>query len=514
MTILNSFAMFPPLPHWTDGASIGNLENSANWQEMSGLATPRLSVNAPYMWAISDSPANMICCVNKATAANTGVLTLTGATAMVDLEDMESAIVSGTAYLYGMDFGNNPNSANSRGTGIDIRIFRIVEPTITGSNQSTSNFIEINCAFPAVNAPTHKDCEASIVDDDGKIYIITKRDATQKVYSLAHQTSYSGTQALVYEGAMTSLPASRTVALTTTDCYAVDAAMSPNGRDILVKNYSNIYYFPRLVGETVIQALQKSLVVVPAYVGGGSTSPKASHPNAEPQGEGIAFDYEGKDFYSTSEYLSAEGSSATQYPMFKYTRLGKVPTTISFQDGVSPTAGYAGTLDTYIWDTSPTTNRGTETTFVVDTAVGVETDQRKGLLKFDISTIPVGSTVVGAYLDLWISAEGQGFKMHRMLISWDESSTYNSLSGGVDNDGVDAAVAIDAQNAINLDTIVSVTLKTNLALSTIQGWVNDPSTNYGWLLEQISSATGDGLQFDSRQSITASRRPKLTIRYV
>lgn len=70
---------------------------------------------------------------------------------MVDLEDITSCKISGVNYLYGMDMGNNPNTANSRGTGIDMRIFRIVEPTITGSNISTANFIEINCAFPGVN---------------------------------------------------------------------------------------------------------------------------------------------------------------------------------------------------------------------------------------------------------------------------------------------------------------------------------------------------------------------------
>lgn len=168
-----------------------------------------------------------------------------------------------------MDFGNNPNSVNSRGTGIDMRIFRIVEPTITGSNISTSSFIEINAAFPAGNPPTtSRDCESSFVDPvDGKLYIITKRDATQKVYSLSFANQVAGaTQTLVYEGTMTSLPASTTVALTTTPCYAVSACISKSGKEILVKNYSQIYYFPRVIGtDTIIQALQKALVPV-SYV--------------------------------------------------------------------------------------------------------------------------------------------------------------------------------------------------------------------------------------------------------
>lgn len=503
-------------PHWYDGVSQGNFETSANWQELSGGTTPFLAANANYSWICSDSPANMIAAVLNSNASNQGVLTLTGATAMVDLEDITSASIGGVNYLYGMDMGNNPNTADSRGAGIDLRIFRIVEPTITGSNQSTTNFIEINCAFPGVNGPTLRDCEASFVDPiDGKLYIITKRDATQRVYSLPHAASYTGTQTLTYECTMTSIAESRTTPLTTTPCYAVSACISPNGKEILVKNYMTLYYFPRNVAtQTVAQALQQSLVVVPAYPGGGTfPAPKTSHPNAEPQGEAVWYSPDGRDLYTCSEYLSTEGSSATTYPLFKYSRASAVPTTVSFQDGVAPTAGYAGTLDTYIWDTTPSTTYGTGVSMVVDTAVGVESDQRKALLKFDLSSIPTTATVIGAKLELYINTEGQGFKFHKMLVDWDESSTYTSLSGPIDNDGIKAAVAEDCRNGVNLDTVTG-TVRNNMRLSTVQDWITNPANNFGWVIEQVTSATGDGVQLDTRQSVTSTRRPKLTIRYI
>lgn len=500
------------VPYWYDGLSVGNLDSSTNWQEMSGLATPHLAANAPYLWVNSDSPANMIACVNKTTAANTGVLTLTGQTAMIDLEDVESALVGGTAYLYGMDYGNNGNAANSRGTGIDMRIFRIVEPTITGSNQATTNFIEINCAFPVVNAPALRDCEASIIDENGKIWIITKRNAVQLVYSLDHAATYTGTQTLVYEGIMTALPASTTIALTTTPCYAVDACMSPNGKEIFVKNYNNIYYFPRLTGETVMQALQKSLVLVDGYVGGGSNTPAKSAPNAEPQGEGVAFDYDGSGYYTSSEYVATEGSSPTSYPLFFYKRCPSVPITVSFQDGVSPTAGYTGTTTTYIQGTTPTTDHSAETTYVVDITVGTPLDDRKGLLKFDFSSLS-GVTVVGSNLTQFIEAEGQGWIAYRMLITWTGASTYTSLGGPINNDGVKAAVAQSWRNGINLDTIVNIAVKDNVPYTETQNMINSPSTNYGWLLVNLDAATGDGVQFSSKASVTPSRRPLFTIRY-
>lgn len=511
--MINPRKQYPLLPYWGNGVSLGNFDTSTNWQELSGITTPKLLANKDWYWINSDSPANMIGGVSISNPATKFVLTLTGATAMSDLEDITSATIQGVNYLFGMDCGNNPNSANSRGTGIDMRVFRIVEPTITGSDISTTNFIEINCAFPAVNGPTLRDVESSFVDPvDGKLYIITKRDAIQRIYSLAYQATYTGTQTLVYEGTMTSLPESRTQALTTTPCYAVSACISHDGKDILVKNYSGIYWFPRTVGtDTVIQALQKSLVAV-AYVGGGTfPSPKKSHPNAEPQGEGVCFDFEGVHYVTNSEYLASEGSTSTRYPLFKYERVSKSPTTVSFQDGVS---GYTGTVTTYIWGTNPTTNRSAETSFVVDVTAGNPTDDRRGLLKFDLSSIPTTARIISAKLEMYIVAEGQGWAAYKMLVPWTGSSTYNSLGGGADNDGTKARVAESWRNGVNLDTIVNVTVLDNVLVSDIQEMVSNPSTNYGWLFKNTDTATGDGVQFASKVATTVSQRPKLTIQYV
>lgn len=514
------------VPHWYDGIIVGNLDNSANWQEQSGLATPFNPSNTAYMWVLSDAPANMLAAVLASDASNQGVYTLASPPTYVDWEDVESTIVNGQPYLYVFDYGNNGNAADSRGTGIDMRIFRIKEPTITGSGGviSTSDYIAIDAAFPVTDGPTLRDCEASLVETSGKIWIITKRDATQRVYSLDHQETYTGTQTLVYEGTMTSLPASTTQPLGATNTYAVDAAISPDQTEILVKNYSNVYFFPRdPATQTIMQALQQSLVDVPAYVGGGYTSsaPKTSHPSQEPQGEGIAFSPDGRDWYSNSEYLASEGSTAARYPLYKYVRSPKVPTTVSFQDGVSPTAGYAGTSDTYIWDTNPTTNYGGDATIISDKAVGVETDQRKALLKFDLSagSIPTNAVVVGARVDLYIAQEGQGFTMHQMLVNWSESSTYNSLTGGVTPDDVEAAIPEDVRNGVNLDTIQSVTSRNNVyrpsyyLFPTVQGWVSGVLPNYGWIIIATDITGGDGQQHASSEAVTASQHPKLTLRY-
>jgi hypothetical protein len=228
----------------------------------------------------------------------------------------------------------------------------------------------------------------------------------------------------------------------------------------------------------------------------------------------LCFSKDGRDLYTNSEYLSGEGSTASRYPLFKYTRSSKIPTTVSFQDGVSPSVGYTGTLDTYIWGTTADTTRGTETTVVLDVTVGTPLDDRRALLKFDLSSIPTSATVIGAKLEFWIAAEGQGWAWYKMLAPWSESSTYNTMTGGVDNDGTEAASTPSVVNGVNLDTILSVTVRDNVLVSDVQGMVSNPSTNYGWLGKNLDTATGDGVQFDSRESITTTRRPKLTVRYI
>lgn len=506
------------VPYWFDGLSVGNFDNSTDWQELSGIASANLAGNENYLWIISDAPANMLAAILKSNASNQGVWTLQTPPTYVDWEDIDSATVAGVSYLYIFDFGNNGSGADSRGTGIDMRIFRAIEPTITGSNSqiTSGNYIQIDAAFPAGNPPVSRDTETAFVEwDTGKIWIIIKRDASQLVYSLPHAASYSGTQTLTYEGIMTAIPSSTTQPLGATLTYAVDGAMNPAGTEILIKNYDKLYYFPRnKATQTVMQALQQSLVEVPSYVGGGHDSPYKSHPNAEPQGEGITYTKDGRDLYSNSEYLSGEGSTAARYPLFKYTRATKVPTTTIFQDGLTVAgATYAGTSSTTIWDTNPNTNYGNDATNVLDKAIGVETDQRKTLLKFDLSAIPTTATVIGCKLESWIAAEGQGWTWYRMLVTWDESSTYNSLTGGVNDDGVEASTTESSRNGVNLDTILNVTVRDNLLVSDCQAMVSNPSTNYGWLGESTDITGGDGVQFDSEESVTAGRRPKLTIRW-
>jgi hypothetical protein len=500
------------LPYWYGGVSIGNAPTTSAWQELSGGDICRRPENLGYALLVSDGPANAINAIRLSDAAPMGTITVTGAPTTYlpsDWEELSSAKIDGVSIFCIGDYGDNPNTRSS------FNLIFFPEPVITGSNITVSSGVQVvNCVFPAANMPTHKDCEATIFDPvSKKVFILTKRDAVQKIYSLAYQASYTGQQTLTYEGTMWSLPSSTTVPLAATACYAVGACISSDGTEILVKNYSNVYRFARdRATQTVPQALASAGVLVPSYVGGGSNTPKKSHPNAEPQGETIFFSANSKDYYTASEYLTSEGSSPTQFPIFKYVRATKTPTVTSFQKGVSPSAGYTGVTDTYIWQTNPTTVRGTETTFVVDITPGTPTDDRRALLKFDLSSIPTNATVLYAKLRLYINVEGQGWSWHRVLIPWDENSTHTSL-GGISADGIKAVIAPSSKNGVNLDGVAGQFVIDNIKTSDVQYMVANPAQNFGWLGINLDTATGDGIQFDSSQSVTAARRPELTVSY-
>jgi hypothetical protein len=110
----------------------------------------------------------------------------------------------------------------------------------------------------------------------------------------------------------------------------------------------------------------------------------------------------------------------------------------------------------------------------------------------------------------YVDAEGQGFNMHRMLVSWGETVTYNSIGGRLfAADDVDAESSVDANWPGDDGYTGLITL--SIPAATIQDWVNGVLTNNGWLM--IATHESDGQQLRSREHATVGDRPKLTVEY-
>lgn len=161
---------------------------------------------------------------------------------------------------------------------------------------------------------------------------------------------------------------------------------------------------------------------------------------------------------------------------------------------------------------------------------------RRGLLAFDLTDkLPAGATIVSATLQLHMSKTSAGsaaVSLHRVLANWGEgSSNANSNEGG----GATASTG----DATWLHTLFNTTLwqapggdfaptasattavagvadyqwRTPALLADVQGWVANPTANFGWLLIGDENANSTAKRFDSRENPTAANRPQLTIVY-
>ncbi|WP_181423484.1 Ig-like domain-containing protein [Halomonas heilongjiangensis] len=195
-------------------------------------------------------------------------------------------------------------------------------------------------------------------------------------------------------------------------------------------------------------------------------------------------------------------SESTSLSMTTSTTSEPVIATSQFQQGSN---GYAGVVDTFLYEGQPRANRGSQKTLTVDS------EDRRGevqaLVRFDdifgsgAGQIPLGATILSATLELQTTTSGDGARLHRMLQSWSDSSTWDSLGNGIQADGVEAMV----QSDLNTGFVAAGTTQLDVTTS-LQAWANGQA-NHGWAFLPLGP---DGWSFDSAEG---SVPPKLIIEY-
>jgi hypothetical protein len=204
--------------------------------------------------------------------------------------------------------------------------------------------------------------------------------------------------------------------------------------------------------------------------------------------------------------LSFEGITDLFDNIIDPERAYPIPPLVVFQDGF---LGYTGTLDTDVRFGSPDADRGSEAVVLVD---GVDAGgEVHGLLWFqDIfgtgpGQIPPGATILNANLQLYTqNGSVDSVRLHRMLIPWSESDTWNSLVNGISADNTEARSEIDAafiHNTVNTNVQVDVTVS-------LQAWA-DGESYYGWTLLPTGS---DGYAFASSEG-AQEQRPLLVVEF-
>ncbi|MBP7205882.1 MAG: hypothetical protein KBA54_05125 [Candidatus Cloacimonetes bacterium] len=170
-------------------------------------------------------------------------------------------------YVYVGEIGDN----NARHPSAFI--YRFAEPEIMDTLITVSGIDRIE--FTYEDGP--RDAEALFADPrSGDLYVISKREENCGIYRLGYPQSFSQPNVARRVG---SLPYN----------WVTAADISPSGRRILIKTYSNIYRYQRGKNQTVAAALAGKY--------------KTLHYKLEGQGEAVAFDEKGKGYLTISERL-------------------------------------------------------------------------------------------------------------------------------------------------------------------------------------------------------------------
>jgi len=205
---------------------------------------------------------------------------------------------------------------------------------------------------------------------------------------------------------------------------------------------------------------------------------------------------------------SSEDAAAANHPILVVTyTLSTVPATMTFQDGVSPSTAYAGTRDVSIGNGAIVNINGNGLR-----ADGYEEDSA-ALIRFDVSAIPPWSTVNTVSMDGYVTdLTNQSYPIYELLRPWSDTtvtllsadattpwSLRGALSTGTPAPADHGATVLGLWTGRTGNAFNSVTLN-RLGAKVVQDWVRGNKPNYGFIIQDYSDATADGIEWDEAGS--------------
>jgi hypothetical protein len=162
---------------------------------------------------------------------------------------------------------------------------------------------------------------------------------------------------------------------------------------------------------------------------------------------------------------------------------------------------------------------------------------RRGLIAFTLTgNIPANSTITSVSLTLNMSmtvAGSENVSLHRATADWGEGTSIAPGEGGAGAPATtgDATWTRRFFNTIpwsipggDFSPTASATrsvggngsytwASTPALVSDVQGWLNNPSTNFGWVVIGNEAAARTAKRFDTKEHTTAANRPRLVVAY-
>jgi hypothetical protein len=158
---------------------------------------------------------------------------------------------------------------------------------------------------------------------------------------------------------------------------------------------------------------------------------------------------------------------------------------------------------------------------------------RRGVLAFDVAgAIPAGATITGVSLTMNMSMTPAGAKtveLHKLLAEWGEGTSHAPMGEGDGapatpndatwrhrffdtifwtNEGGDFSATVSASQSVG--GIGQYTWSSRQMVADVQSWLDDPASNFGWLVLGDETTIATAKRFDTRESASP---PMLTIQY-
>ena len=187
--------------------------------------------------------------------------------------------------------------------------------------------------------------------------------------------------------------------------------------------------------------------------------------------------------------------------------------------------------DNTIYSENTNSNGIGEHFFAGKTASGAT---RRGLIQFNLATIPSGSTITSVTLTLYgtkvINTGGIG--LHKLTQNWGEgtSDAASNEGTGITATTNDATWIHSFFPSSNWTTTggsfsgtVSASIPTVVAginnmidgglIADVQGFVNNSATNFGWIIRGTETGTNTAIRFGTKDNLTSTFRPVLKVTY-
>lgn len=211
-------------------------------------------------------------------------------TMYIDWEDIAAGPgpQEGVSYLYVGDIGSNTDLNRPVHT-----INRV--PEIKNINESFQAADKISYSYS--DGP--RDAETLLLDPQTKdLFIISKEESRVHLYKLPHPQSTTSLNTAQFLGVV---PGIKTPGLPPTLYTSPTSGdISPDGSEIIVKNYLSVFYWKRKQGESTADALLRAPDKTLPYL-------------VEPEGTAICFDKEGDGYFTLSEIGKASSVTLNYY---------------------------------------------------------------------------------------------------------------------------------------------------------------------------------------------------------